>query len=204
MTGFLGIDVRLWQALIAGAVVALGWIVNGWQNRAEARRLKEEKLRDAHKALFAEIRTTLAQFQETGNDVTDALLEEMDRDPDFTPFIPLEEHDRIYRSLLPEIEVLPRATIDAIVAYHSVIGMLAGLASDMRASGFKDMAAERRAKVYRHYLQTRLRAFSYGEYALALISAYAHGGSDAAASEARRFSSQAAGRDDRRPSQGRE
>ena len=55
MSWLAAVDVRLWQAVIAGAFVAAGWLVNGWQNRREAARLRDEKLRDVHRALFAEI-----------------------------------------------------------------------------------------------------------------------------------------------------
>ncbi|MEO0485800.1 MAG: hypothetical protein AAF092_07800 [Pseudomonadota bacterium] len=194
MTSFAGIDVRLWQALIAGGVVALGWVVTGWRNRAEARALKAEKLRDAHKALFAEIRTTLSQFSEGGREVFESALEEMRADADFVPFIPKQRHDLIFGAMVPQLDVLPRATIDEIVAYYSVIGSLAGLADDMRGEGFKAMSQTRRIALYEDYAATHVRAFRLGELALAVIAGFADGGHDAARAAADRINSSAGDR----------
>ena len=37
-----GLDGRIWQAVVAGGFVALGWIVNGWQERrAQAREIEQ-------------------------------------------------------------------------------------------------------------------------------------------------------------------
>ena len=195
MTDFAGIDVRLLQALIAGGVVALGWIVTGWRNRAEARSLKAERLRDAHKALFAEIRTTLALFAEGGPDVTEVVIKRMEGDPKFVPFIPKESHDQIYQAMIGQIDVLPRATIDEIVAYYSVINSLSALADDMRGEGFKNMEQPRRILLYQDYAATRTRAFRLGELALAVIAAYADGGTEAARSAAETINSRDGGHD---------
>jgi len=37
----LGIDARVWQAVVAGAFLAPGRMVNGWQNRRERRALRD-------------------------------------------------------------------------------------------------------------------------------------------------------------------
>ena len=50
------IDPRVWQAVLAGLFVAIGWIVNGAQNRREATRLRREQREDVQRALVAEIK----------------------------------------------------------------------------------------------------------------------------------------------------
>jgi len=192
---FFQMDARVWQALIAGVVIAAGWLTSAVFAEIAKSRTKDEKLRDYHKALFAEIRDTLAAFDAGGTiaETTEALIEKMQTDPEFIPFIPRESHDRVYTALLSDIEVLPRQTIDAIVAYYSLIGSIAALADDMRGGSFKDMDQPRRLLMYQDYLAMRERAFSYGEYALALIDAYSEGGASKANAVTKRFNTPAAG-----------
>ena len=193
MSGVLGflerLDPRIWQAVIAGLFLAVGWIVNGAQNRRMAARLKAERLRDTHKAIYAEIGYALSALWDEGRseEYAEELLQRIRTTPDFVPFIPKEHHDHIYDAVLDEIEVLPRQTIDAIVAYYSQIKALGTLAEDMRGEGFKALSAERRALMYEDYLAMRQRAFAAGEYALALITAFAEGGAPPAEARARDY-----------------
>lgn len=174
----LGLDVRLWQAVIAGGVVAVGWVVAGWQTRREAARLRAEALRDAHKALFGEIRNACADLWAEGeaDDHAAAVMARMRADPDFTPFVPREVHDRVFEALLPRLDVLPRQTIDAIVAFYALVGSIAALVEDMRGERFPTLESERRIAVYEAYVGMRQRAFTVGQNALKLIDAYARGG----------------------------
>ncbi|MEM7711224.1 MAG: hypothetical protein AAF264_10835 [Pseudomonadota bacterium] len=172
------VESRAVQATIAGAFVATGWLVNGWQNRRTDSRLRAARTRDAHKALFAEIQNALATFYGEGQAAADAeaLVERMRGDPDFVPFIPREHHDRVFVTLLPDIDVLPRQTIDAIVAFYSQVAAIESLAGDMRGDGFVLLRQDRRIDVYQDYVAMRVRAFTMGEYVLNLIAAYADGG----------------------------
>ena len=175
---FLGIDTRVLQAIIAGGVVALGWLVAGWQARREATRLRAEALRDAHKALFGEIRNACADYWAEGEADAHAarVFARMEADAGFTPFVPREVHDRVFVALLPRIDVLPRQTIDAIVAFYALVASIAALVEDMRGDRYPTLEAERRIAVYRAYVGMRQRAFAVGQNALKLIDAYAHGG----------------------------
>ena len=176
------VDPRIWQAVIAGGVVALGWIVNGARERAEARRQRRSRTRDVHKALFAEIQNTLSVFYGEGRAEQDAaeLIARMRADPDFVPFVPHEVHDRVFVALISDIEVLPRQTIDAIVAFYSYISAVMALAQDMRGRGYARLPADRRIALYEDFMAMRLRAFAMGQYVLKLIRIYADSGPEAA------------------------
>ena len=182
MENWSGIDPRIWQAAIAGGVVAVGWLVGGWQTRRAAARARAEKLRDFHRAIFAEIRHALSALQTDPADSA-RTLQRMRDDPDFVPFVPREHHNQVFSSLIDEIDVLPRQTIDMIVAYYSLMRGVEGLAEDMRGVRFEGLAPDRRIAIYTDFLEMRRNAFRYGELSLALIAAYAEGG--AAAAEAR-------------------
>jgi hypothetical protein len=193
---FIGIDARIWQALIAGGVVALGWLVNGWSERRQARRLRAEQLRDAHKALFAEIRDICAAYWLEGK--ADAYAKElvtrMEADPGFVPFIPRETRDRVFDSVLAKIDILPRQTIDAIVAFYALVHAIQSLAEDMRGERFASFEPQRRVAIYCDWIGLRARAFDYGQRTLKLIDVYAKGGPEAADTLLASFNSPAVGR----------
>lgn len=172
------IDPRIWQAAVAGIFVAGGWIFNGWQTRRAAERLRREKLRDSHRALYAEIGANLANL--VGIEALDrhgqALIERMEAEPDFVPFIPIERSSPVFQALIESLHILPRTSIDPVVAYYSQIDACDALARDMREGRFATLAVERRIAIYRDYIEMKKQAFAFGEYALRMIAAYAAGG----------------------------
>lgn len=172
------LPIALWQALIAGLAVAGGWLAGAIFKELDGARTKAERLRDYHKALYAEIRNALSVLWADGQGEAQgaATLSKMRNDPTFVPFIPKERYDYLYEAVIDKIEVLPRQTIDAIVAYYSQIKSVGALADDMRGETFQTLPPERRVLVYEDYLQMRIRAFSLGQHALRLIKAYADGG----------------------------
>lgn len=173
---------RLWQALIAGLVIATGWLATAIFAETERAARKAERTRDFHKALFAEIQNTLSVFYGEGqtDQHVDALIARMEADEDFVPFIPQEHHSRVFEALMKDIEVLPRQTIDTVVSFYSHVSAIAALAADMRGHGFRRLPQDRRIALYRHYIEMRLRAFAMGQYLLKLIAAYADGGPERA------------------------
>jgi hypothetical protein len=104
----------------------------------------------------------------------------MEKEADYVPFIPREHHDHVYDAVITEIDVLPRQTIDAIVAYYSLIKSVSALADDMRGETFKTLDPPRRTAMYSDYVGMRKQAYLFGKYALRLIKAYSDGGARAA------------------------
>lgn len=188
------IDARIWQAVLAGGFVALGWVVNGWRVRRDAGRLRAERLRDVHRALYAEIGTNLANlWDEARIDAwADGIVAQMESEGDsFVPFIPREHNDFVFDQVIGEIYVLPRQTIDPVVTYYTTIKAVAAMADDMRGEGFKALPTARRVLMYRDYIAMKKQALQFGGYANSLIAAYAEGGAAQAEHEARRLSSRA-------------
>lgn len=175
---YTNLDERVWQAIIAGVVIATGWLTTAIFNELGKAQERAEKLRDYHKAIFAEIRNSLAAMYYEGEAETHAaeIVERMQDDPNFVPLIPREHHDFIYNAILENIEVLPRATIDAIVAYYSLIKSVSAQADDMRGEGFQKLEQTRRILMYQDYFETRKRAFAIGQYALKLITEFSKNG----------------------------
>lgn len=192
-TTLLGVDTRIWQAIVAGMVVAAGWLVNGWQNRRERRAERAEKLRDAHRALYAEIAAYLSQLvsREELHRYGETLTQRMEADDTFVPFIPRERADRVFASLLGEIHILPRVTIDPVVTYYAYIHAIEALAEDMRAERYRALPQARRIAIYQDYVSMKALALDYGNYCLAVIAAYARDGKSTAEAETKRLSSRA-------------
>jgi hypothetical protein len=143
---FLGqLATGIQQAMIAGLVIAVGWLTAAIFAELAKSRGRAERLRDYHKAIYAEIGNTLESLWVAGE--TDAyvtsLFERMAQDRTYVPFIPREHHDHVYDAVISEIDVLPRQTIDAIVAYYSLIKSVAALADDMRGATFKTLDVDR-------------------------------------------------------------
>ena len=182
LAALAGVDPGLMPAFIAGLVIAMGWLTTAVFGELERKRAKEEKLRDFHKALYGEIGSALAALYADGRaqDYADEIVARMEQDHAFVPFIPRESHDRVYAAILREIEVLPRQTIDAIIAFYAMLGTMTAQAEDMRGDGFKAMSQTRRIAMYRDYINMRKRAFRLGEFTLNLISQCAKGGAKAA------------------------
>ena len=181
-----GLDPRIWQAVVAGAFVALGWVVNGARERRATRSLRAERLRDLHRALFAEIGVQVTNLGSEARIRADAapLLERMEADEAFVPFIPRERGDAVFRSALEDLSILPRVTIDPIVAYHAQLAALAALTDDMRGAAFGRLAADRRRAIYLDYVEMKVQAFRFGRIATHLIYVYAQDGKDVAEQKA--------------------
>ncbi|GFE65686.1 hypothetical protein [Litoreibacter roseus] len=186
---FAALDPRIWQAIIAGIFLAFGWIVNGMQNRRVAARFRKEKLRDAHRAIFAEIAPNLANlWDETAlDDHAATLIAQMEEDPNFLPFIPKERNDRLFSAIQQEIWILPRVTIDPVVMYYVILDAVDSLTDDMRGDSFAALPQDRRIAIYRDYIEMRKQLLISGRIANHLISIYARDGKKAAEEEAARL-----------------
>lgn len=185
------IDPRIWQAVIAGMFLAVGWLVNGRQNRRAATGLRREKLRDYHRALHAEIGTALSNMWDEARLRADAsdILVRMGADAEFVPFIPRESRDHVFDTLLPDIHILPRHTIDPIVQYYAQVKAVDALAEDMRGRRFPRLAQDRRIAIYEDYIDMKVQSLAFGRFALSMIEAYAAGGAPAAEAQAATISS---------------
>ncbi|SHI38660.1 hypothetical protein [Wenxinia saemankumensis] len=194
-------DERVWQALIAGVVIVAGWLTTAIFDRLARARDKAERLRDTHKALFAEIRSALSAIHGGGEGGRwgAEVLDRMRREPDFVPFVPAESHDQIFDAVVGTLDVLPRVTIDPTVAFYKQIKDVGRMAEDLRSPRFIALPQQRRIAMFADFLQMRQVAFTLGEYALSLIAAFAEGGTPAAERAAERFSSRAGGPSDPSP-----
>ncbi|MEL6452701.1 MAG: hypothetical protein AAFQ19_15710 [Pseudomonadota bacterium] len=170
----VGIDPRIWPALIAAGVVVVGWIVTGMQKRAHAAKLRAERRADVQRALVAEIKHYLEVLE--GEDLN-AVWERMQpRIADgYVPFLPTEANDMVFQSVLDNIHILPKAVIDPVVKYYSQLKAIEAQIGDSRLSTFVDgdrvEDRQRREIAFFQYLQMKQRAKTYALDALAIMGA---------------------------------
>jgi hypothetical protein len=165
---------RVQQATIAALVVAVGWFAGFVLRELSQQLSRAERLRDVHRALYAEIRHNLGNLGSEAalQDYGLAMLARI-RDMDgFVPFIPRERNDSVFRAVVSEIHILPRVTIDPIVQYYSQLAALDALVEDMRGRAFAEMDPRRRAEIYADYINIKINLLEYGEEAMRVLDAY--------------------------------
>ncbi|QFU09348.1 hypothetical protein PARPLA_02314 [Rhodobacteraceae bacterium THAF1] len=164
---------RVQQALVAAVVVALGWVAGFALRELSAHLGRVERLRDVHRALYAEIKHNLANLEtpEKLRDFAEPVLDKIIVE-DFVPFVPRERNDVVFQTILSEISVLPRVTIDPVVRYYSQLAAHDALVEDMRGAGFRRMDAQRRAVIYGDLFAIKIRLIEYGNEALSIIDTY--------------------------------
>ena len=167
--GFAAVDPRIWQAVIAGLFVAVGWMVNGAQNRRDAARLRREQREDVQRAMVAEIKHYLEVLD--GEDLNAAWEAMQPRIADgYVPFLPSEFNDMVFQSVLENIHILPKEVIDPVVKYYSQLNAIEVQIADSRLKAFTEGSDEdtlqRREIAYFEYLQMKQRARTYAVEAL--------------------------------------
>lgn len=168
-----GLDPAIWQAVIGGAFIGAGWVVNGRQRLSQESRLRAEQVRDVQQALYAEIRAYRAVLER--DDVAaygESLAERIENEPGFFPMIPTERNDTIFRAIVGTIHILPQETIDPVVLYYSQLIAIGALIEDMRGLDLDRIGPKRAASIYRDYIALKLEAIDLAREAMEKIGAH--------------------------------
>jgi hypothetical protein len=175
---WLGVPVPVWQAVIAGLFVAVGWIVNGWQNRRRDQMLRDERVRDVQRALFAEIRANVESLRRDDVAAYGARIAARIRaEPGFFPIVPTERNDTVFHAIVADIHILPRDSIDPIVLYYRQIGLIAAVVEDLRRLDVAVIGPDRAAALYGDYIALKTEAVEMGDEAMLMMDAHMDGGS---------------------------
>lgn len=163
-------DERVLSALIGAAVVALGWLIRERRDRAAERRQRRAKIADVQRALLAEVAAHVHQLEINHleahrEDMTRRMLD----DPDFLVLVPGDTHATIFRALLPEIHLLPAATVGPVTLYYTQILTVASLAEDIRSDRYATISPRRRAEIYGHFIEMKIVALRMGHAAEAAL-----------------------------------
>ena len=151
-------------------VNVLGWIVAGRRERAAAARLRAEKQTDVSTALLAEIlhyRDALQFFDL--DERWEKVVEQMETDESYVPFIPSERNDTIFRAIISEIHVLPVGVIRPVTRYYNQIFAIDAIIADLRSDDYAQAAPQKRIALYTDYISLKKQAIEDGERAIAAL-----------------------------------
>ncbi len=166
------IDVRVRQAMIAGSVVAAGWIITFLLQEYRFYRERRERRNDLQRALYAEIRACLDgqlrrdNLESYGSEMVARMQDAADEGEDYIPFIPHETNDIVFKAIISDVHVLPIASIDPIVLYYAQLAAIDALIADLRSEAFTKLDVDRRIAMYRDYISLKREALRLGEDAL--------------------------------------
>lgn len=178
------VDPRIWQAVIAGLFVAMGWLVNGWQSRRHQDRLRRDRVNDVQRALYAEIRAHVAVLERDGFAERTAppyareMAARIRTEPDFFPLIPHERNRTIFSAIVSDIHVLPRAVVDPVAIYYSQLVAIETMIRDLRGLDKARLGAERAARVYEDYVAMKAEALVLGRDAMLMMGGFLSGGAE--------------------------
>jgi len=163
------------QAVVAGVVVAAGWVVVASQNRRRDERLRRAREADIQRALLAEIRAhVVALDQKVPLPEDAARLLDLIRSGDFSPTLPHEANDRIFQAVIADIHLLPALVIDPVVLYYRLLSVMGALAGDIRRLPRRDR--HKAAQMMEDYLGLTEETRDIGLRAMRVLTASLRGG----------------------------
>jgi hypothetical protein len=167
------VDPQVQAAALAGLFLAIGWVVNGREQRRVAAGLRDERVRDVLRALYSEIRAYVSVLRRDAiGENGAALRDRIEREPGFFPIIPTERNATIFASIVGDISILPDGAIHSVVLYYSQIVAIEALISDLRALDVAAVGGARAAALYADYVLVKLEAAELGADALNDIAEY--------------------------------
>jgi hypothetical protein len=160
-------------AFIAAGVTMCGWGYTHWRERAMERARRAEKTRDYQKAIFSEISAYVEVLENDDlyaykNEIIAKMQKGTAAKP-FIPFIPNEENNAIFKALVRDIHILPRAVIDPVVLYYSQLVAIQALIADLRGQTYASLDKDRRIAIYVDYIAMKNEALTLGREALRTI-----------------------------------
>lgn len=157
------LDTRLWQAVIAGGFIAIGWFVTFFFQEFRRTKERDEQRRELQSAFRAEIsdfevRDDFDGLEAHAATMSDAILSGGDGADKFRVFVPEQRNMLVFDALKDRITNLDAGTTDPVIWYYSQMEDVQALATDLRSAAFAELPATRRAQAYRHYIQLIIEA----------------------------------------------
>ena len=169
---YIGSDVRLWQGLLAGLVVVLGWLSTFLfqeERVAQDRRAKEI---DLLLALHAEIGNYLAKFQEDNYAERLKEFEELKSNRKKLPlnFIPTQADMVVFPAMLGQMTVVNDVALHWVVQFYTQVTDISAFSNDLRQEKFATVNT-RRFKVEQliNLVEMQQTAITLGRIALEAI-----------------------------------
>ncbi|GAA6182336.1 hypothetical protein NBRC116594_37740 [Shimia sp. NS0008-38b] len=171
------LDVPIRQALIAGLVVASGWLVAFLSQDWNRDRQRREMQTDVQLALRAEIQDCWETFtwrdrdtRAFGRGVQAQILAGGDGEGAFHPFIVRDAKMIVFEAMKDRLHHLPSEVVDEVVQFYCQLADLQAFADQMMGEEFRALTSERRSGAYGHYIQMTVECESRARDALTMLN----------------------------------
>lgn len=152
-------NIRVQQAIIAGTVVSLGWLMTFVFREGSELIERTQRGRDLQKALRAEIEDYFEALDDGNNDETinslRARFELAKTDTAAFPFFPLVSEPVIFNTLSKDVHILPEMVINNTIRFYSMLTDVRLFAEDFRTDNFERLSAERKLLAFEDYIEMR-------------------------------------------------
>jgi hypothetical protein len=165
------LDTAIIATVVSAAVTALGWFASHWSTQRIETQRRNERIIDVQWALLAEIESNLMRYDEINLDDHLADMEKRMRGKGgFTPFVPRYVTEIVFEAFVPDIHILPTETIRDVVAYYKQEYKLREMVEDLRSDRYRTLPADRKARLYSHYVWQIKSVLVWGERARAALA----------------------------------
>ena len=133
--------------LVAGSAL-FGLVFNAAVARQTDYRRREEKRRDMRRALRAEIEDFVRELILTeGKRDPGLVADAFARDPKFVPFVISSRRDKVFATVLTQLEVLDDSQVETVVRFYALHEKVADMAARTETRQYAQLASERRQAV---------------------------------------------------------
>lgn len=157
-------------AIVSGLINAAGWFVTFRQSRRLEQLRRDERVHDFQVAIRAEIASDLlGQTVFDHDDVYRSVAARYASEPGYSVLVPHLASNVIFEAVVKEIHVLPGEVIEPVVDYQRLRQTIERFASDLRATAFAALPAERQLAMFGDYLKMTERLQQLARRALVAL-----------------------------------
>ena len=133
--------------LVAGSAL-FGLVFNAAVARQTDYRRREEKRRDMRRALRAEIEDFVRELILTEEKRDPALVARaFTQDPNFVPFVIASRRDKVFSTVLTQLEVLDDSQVETVVRFYALHEKVVDMAVRIETPEYAKLATQRRLAV---------------------------------------------------------
>jgi hypothetical protein len=164
------VNVDLIATLVLAASALIGLTFNASVARQSEGRARREKRSDLRRALCAEIDDYLrevgyAQRADQPKRIRDAFAS----DRTYVPFICVSRRDRVYSTVLPQIEVLDKDQVETVIRYYALLDKITSLSVQTQGPDYRNLNADRRQAIMLSLIEMERTLVLYGKSALTAL-----------------------------------
>ncbi|MBY6004355.1 hypothetical protein KUV62_10575 [Salipiger bermudensis] len=175
----------LYQGLMAGGVVAAGWVftflVQTWREESARDKALNETLlalrsevfdylsdllelwerpapdRASEEARLKALIATMLGHDARGRSVAQRIAEE-----GYEPFVPSGKEPVVLTTLAPNLQLLPDDVMQPVIGFYTQLGDVQRLAQDLNGAAYRRLGRARRAEIYFDFEEVRLQTVRVG------------------------------------------